>query len=124
MDQQLRKDILARDGGCVARMANNPAFAEQFPMLQDLPEPGPCRNIWSDIISPSDEKWLTIEEIKLTLRSSKKAGYSLTTSVSACGGHHIEGRGPGAKWFYKGGSASGDARISTCRESGVDSDER
>ena len=110
MDAELRQAIIRRDGGCVARLANQRySIGPGWPMLQGLPDPGPCRNAAGDVRSPFDQYNLTIDEIKMDapgepgshFRSSKQAGYSLVTCVTACTGHHIFGRGSGAQWTTK-----------------------
>lgn len=101
MDQHLREQIIQRDGGgCVARFVNNRLYAREFPMLQGLPEPGPCKTAGGDVRSPFDQRNLTIEEIKVDKPGSIgswrglsiKGGYSLETSIAACWGHHVFGQ--------------------------------
>jgi hypothetical protein len=97
VDHLLRAYIIARDGGCIARFVTS----GEWSMFEELADPGPCRTTWGDEISPFDLQYLTIEEVKLYLRAGVKAGYSKETCVAVCPGHHMEGRGPGARWCTK-----------------------
>ena len=50
MNQALREYVLARDGGCVARLSNSALEASRWPMLQGLPDPGLCHTTWGEVI--------------------------------------------------------------------------
>ena len=52
MDPALARYIALRDGGCVARYVNSAFYASRWPMLQGLPDPGPCRDRWGNRVNP------------------------------------------------------------------------
>jgi hypothetical protein len=99
MDEQLVAYLLSRDGGCVARLVNSRLWASRFPMLQGLPDPGPCRNAAGEPRDATDVRNLTFDEVKMDapgepgshLRMGKKAGHS-EMDVVVCWGHHVFGR--------------------------------
>ena len=87
MDARLRDYILARDGdACVARFANSGFWAQRWPMLQGLPEPGLCFGR------------LTLDHVKTDLAMSKKAPDDPAHLWCVCTGHHTATRAGGYQW--------------------------
>jgi hypothetical protein len=80
------------DGGCVARFVNSTFYAGRYPMLQGLPDPGPCRNAAGEIRSPYDESNLTNEHVKDELGMSLRATSDREHLVRFCWGHHVFGQ--------------------------------
>ena len=80
------------DGGCVARYVNSPFHASRWPMLQGLPDPGPCRDMNGAIRDPRDHSNLTREHVKDELGMSIRADTDRDHLVIMCWGHHVFGR--------------------------------
>ena len=81
-----------RDGGCIARFVNNTLWAGRWPMLQGLPDPGPCRNAAGDERSPYDRENCTREHVKDEPGMSARAENDEDHTVIVCWGHHVFGR--------------------------------
>jgi len=85
-------DVFRRDGGCVARFANNPMWAKAWPMLQGLPEAGPCRSGSGDVISPYAQRYWSIAHVKDESRMGKRADDDVRHAWTMCPGHTLVGR--------------------------------
>ena len=85
MNPALREFVLRRDDGCVATRANSRFWATRWPMLQGLPDPGPC------------EGRITLDHVKDDLALGKKAPDDPWHLWSVCVAHHTETRA-GAQW--------------------------
>lgn len=64
MDPGLRRYVLLRDGGCVARFVNSPFEAARYPMLQGLPAPGLCRDTFGGQIDPTALWFMEADHVK------------------------------------------------------------
>ncbi len=77
MDPALRDYVLARDGGCVAALANSAFWSSRWPMLQGLPDPGPCAGR------------LTLDHVKDGLRLGRRAPDDPGHLWAVCVRHHL-----------------------------------
>jgi hypothetical protein len=64
VNPDLREYVLARDGGCVARLADSPLEAQRWPMLQGLPRPGLCRTTWGEVIRSDPLVGLQLDHVE------------------------------------------------------------
>lgn len=99
MDVALRSYVMYRDGGCVARFVANPLELMRWPMLADLPDPGPCRDSWGNPISPH-ALWLmqadhVKDELGMAIREDDPAQLWVM-----CPWHH-QGNGIYHQWATK-----------------------
>lgn len=88
----LRRWLFWRDGGCIAQMVNNRFWAQRYPMLQGLPDPGLCSGP------------LTLDHFKDADKhaTGKKApDETLAEAINhlwtVCRGHHVDG----CQWVTK-----------------------
>ena len=89
MDQALRDFVLWRDGGCVTQYVNSAYWASRWPMLQGLPDPGPCSGpVQLDHVHDGP-----------TPAAGRRADTDEDHLWSVCRGHHTEtSAGPGRRW--------------------------
>jgi hypothetical protein len=73
MDKALHDYIVKRDGGCIGRFVNNPFYAKEWPMLQGLPDHGDCRDEWGNQIDPRNLGAMSVDHVKDSLRTGKRA---------------------------------------------------
>ncbi len=102
MDQALRQYILLRDGGCVARFVNSHFYASRWPMLQGLPDPGECKNMFGSYESPSSLMNKTIDHVEKAdeLSFATRPPDDPDHLWTLCSGHH-QGLVHGAVWATK-----------------------
>ncbi len=85
MDSGLAQYILSRDGGCVARFVNSAFWASRWPMLQGLPDPGPCRDAFGNLVDPKASG--TIDHVKDELGMAIRED-DPNQLWELCAGHH------------------------------------
>lgn len=90
MDQALRSFVLQRDGGCVARFVRSKLWATRWPMLQGLPDPGPCKNQFGTRVDPYSLMGLEVDHVKGALRMAKRAEDDPWHVWTMCPWHHRE----------------------------------
>ena len=64
MNGDLRNYVMLRDGGCVARFVGDRLMVTRWPMLVGLPDPGPCRDTWGNLISPTALWFMHADHVK------------------------------------------------------------
>jgi hypothetical protein len=86
----LRSYVLTRDGGCCARLVNNSFWKRRWPMLQGLPDPGPCRNEFGGSINATSLLGLQLDHVKDDLMMGQKAPDDADHLWTVCPWHHVE----------------------------------
>ncbi len=91
MNEAVRTYVLLRDGGCVARFVNSAFFATRWPMLQGLPDPGPCRSKWGDRQNPEALYAMTVDHVELDgeMSFASKPPDDPEHLWTSCWGHHL-----------------------------------
>ena len=94
MNAGLRRYVILRDGGCVARFVNSHFWASRWPMLQALPDPGPCGDNWGRRINPTQLDLMEADHVKdeLGMAIREDDPYQLWTM---CPFHHRGALGSG-----------------------------
>lgn len=89
VSEALAHYVLTRDGGCVARFVNSRFWANRWPMLQGLPDPGPCRTAFGALRAPEERSGLTLDHVKTELAMSKRAPDDRFHLWAVCPWHHV-----------------------------------
>jgi len=102
MDQRILLYVKWRDGDCVARFANHPLWATRWPMLQGLPDPGPCRDRFGallDAVRPVPAMHLEGDHVPDAdgHAMGAKAPDDAAHLWGVCAGHHT-GTSAGRQW--------------------------
>lgn len=103
MDTAVYQYVLLRDDGCCARFVNSAYWASRWPMLQGLPDPGPCRDAFGGWVNPRSLMGLTEDHVKAPDEHAMgmKADDDPDHLWVVCAGHHIAPGGtgtPGQVW--------------------------
>jgi hypothetical protein len=87
----LREYIIRRDGGCCAVYVNSMFWCSRWPMLQDLPDPGPCRDRWGNQPYKGCSADLTVDHVHDDYgEMGQRAPDDIDHLWTLCHWHHIE----------------------------------